>query len=758
MMKVLLLKRLKPLNFDRNQDFSNRLSDLVQDICLLVVLMAIIPFTIQAQQEQWHAVVSPGQYTVAEYSNGKIWCGSSAGGVASYDLNQHSIEVFSRQNEGLLSNNVLSSVVDGQNNLWVGTLNGVSVRQNGIWTQYSRENSSMPLAVVYDLCIDNSGSIWAAGEDGVAVFREGAWTGYNSSNSGMPFTSTKTIAASADGDIIAGAARFQAGQSFARFSENSWSAMPLDGLRETGSYTATNLLFDTDGILWIATERRGVFTWNGSMIFAYDAFNSPFPNTDGINIEYIWDMHQAADGSMVFTANGLFQLHPDRSWSVYRTANDFLPTDYVYGIAEDEQGVFWLSSVSSLISFNGETAVEHTVFPMPLESNHVTDITPLPSGGIAWVGGKGPGIIKGGVVSTWTAENAPFRGEHMISVRATGENNIIAATFGLGVYQYNGSEWRELGGPGQEFEPRFIHTVEVENSTNIIWISTDVGLFRVNGEQVDNFWAGSTSDYPLTRALDVEVLENGDVWVAGYQNGLAVLRNGTWTHVTAENSELLTNNVNEIHKGVGNSLWVTYADQVGISHIGADGAYTTFTTENSDIPFNTAMSIAADGIGNTWFAFPESVGRFDGAEWTFFTEANSGITGIVFQAIAVDADNNVWIGTNANGINFFGSAQTVDVAEHQTPLMSSMIASASIFPNPATETVHVKLQLVNDAPVEVEVVDQSGKVLQVKRQAMQRSGSIATIPLDISALTQGMHFVRLKAGQSYVTLPLVKIK
>ena len=116
----------------------------------------------------------------------------------------------------------------------------------------------------------------------------------------------------------------------------------------------------------------------------------------------------------------------------------------------------------------------------------------------------------------------------------------------------------------------------------------------------------------------------------------------------------------------------------GVSRMGADGTWTTYTAENSALPPGPVFDIALDDWGNKWFGVGATYteGRWvgggvgvlsaDNATWHAYTEEN----GLAFNSvtsIAVDAHGNAWVGTDGRGVSVLwadtGRWETFTVAD-----------------------------------------------------------------------------------------------
>ena len=78
----------------------------------------------------------------------------------------------------------------------------------------------------------------------------------------------------------------------------------------------------------------------------------------------------------------------------------------------------------------------------------------------------------------------------------------------------------------------------------------------------------------------------------------------------------------------------------------------------------------------------------------------------------------------------------------------------SIFPNPANDIVNISLSSLSGDPVLLSVSDITGRVLRTKK-VHNNAADLAT-SFDISALSPGIYFVKVKAGTQQYVIKFVK--
>jgi len=95
-----------------------------------------------------------------------------------------------------------------------------------------------------------------------------------------------------------------------------------------------------------------------------------------------------------------------------------------------------------------------------------------------------------------------------------------------------------------------------------------------------------------------------------------------------------------------------------VAHYNGSG-WVNDTVSKSMWPFGTCIAI--DSHNNKWFGFNQAQGpivnigliEYNGLKWISYDTTNSGIAGNLISSLAIDTLDNVWIGTNANGVSKF---------------------------------------------------------------------------------------------------------
>ena len=304
---------------------------------------------------------------------GNLWVGWVGGGLSRY-LNGH-FETYSAP-AVLPGNTVLSIFEDLDQNLWVGTDNGLlRLSYTGVSILQARSGQALGddstiyenVGTVYE---DREGTIWIANGHLYRVLGQQVvpYTGLPARLSALK---VRTVFDDADGVLWIGTA----GQGVVALGKggirhytesdglvndfirafcqdrhrNLWIGTDGGVARWDGkhfqdfktpeglSYLSVRAIVEAkDGSLWVGTDGGLSLIHNG--VFVRD------PSLDALRGERIWAIHEDAHGVLwVGTrGDGLFRFKDGKLW--HYTAQRGLPNDNIYQILEDRRGNLWMSS------------------------------------------------------------------------------------------------------------------------------------------------------------------------------------------------------------------------------------------------------------------------------------------------------------------------------------------------------------------------------------------------------------------------------
>ncbi len=117
----------------------------------------------------------------------------------------------------------------------------------------------------------------------------------------------------------------------------------------------------------------------------------------------------------------------------------------------------------------------------------------------------------------------------------------------------------------------------------------------------------------------------------------------------------------------------------------------------------------------------------------------------------------IYAATHGRGIFRDETYGTVGVEENTANGGSAITGTLTIYPNPASDYVSVSFDLENNTPVQVNIYDLSGKLVQQSSESGLNSGK-QTVRLNTQTLTRGTYLVKMVAGNEISTAKLIIVK
>ncbi len=143
--------------------------------------------TVLSQNPEWINYTNGQDINSIAIEDDYLWAGTT-GGLVKLNKTTGESTFYNKANSGLPGNNISSIAIDGNNNKWIGTSNGLAKFDGTNWTIYNKSNSGLPTNEIICLAIDDSGNKWIGTYyGGLIKYDNTEWTIYNRSNSGLPF-------------------------------------------------------------------------------------------------------------------------------------------------------------------------------------------------------------------------------------------------------------------------------------------------------------------------------------------------------------------------------------------------------------------------------------------------------------------------------------------------------------------------------------------------------------------------------------------
>ncbi len=205
--------------------------------------------------------------------------------------------------------------------------------------------------------------------------------------------------------------------------------------------------------------------------------------------------------------------------------------------------------------------------------------------------------------------------------------------------------------------PGYLISAMLEDSNGMMWIATDKGLCRFDGEHleiydlIDSIFTGAQAN--VTSMLEDK---KGRIWVYTSEKGIYVidLQAGVVSNVIFSN------------QGINNIFYSMIMDSRDLIWVGTlrDGIYIIDPNDNTyrhtpqlrpEDNGNT-QNLAEDGKGNIWVGSPTGLSVINFDEGTIQTvEHQKEFSLVSVNGLFIDSEDRIWIGTAENGVSIIDS-------------------------------------------------------------------------------------------------------
>ncbi len=597
---------------------------------LCVLMLALCGIVAEAASARLFTGSNSHINQITQDHAGYIWIATDHG-LTRFD--GHNVKTFIRtvESPSLLNNIVLSVIEDSNNDIWVGTYDGIQ-KFNRATETFETPRLNYPgvpeFTYVNSIIEDSKGNIWfTTSRSGLICFTAGErkpmW--YITTNSAIGSDKTTVVFEDKFGNIWIGTN--DSGITVFNPSNNTMTHHahnPSDDSTLSG-----NMIYSiaqaNDGQLYIASLDGGVDSYNyRTHKFTRKAIPVPgkafvLKNNPERNIMYI-----GTDGDGLyaydFTARQLSPMLPDVRDFDIRHAK-------VHDVITDRQGNVWASIYQHgalMIPDRNDEAVHYGYNPFnPLKNigtNPVLSVMKDRDDRL-WIGTDGDGIYH-------TDANGNFRHLHgndvesnvVMSIFQDSNGRIWAGSYYGGLSRYN--EAADAFVPVRiDVDGRRLTEINTisEDDSGCLWLGTNG-----NGLCVYNPADGSLHRFIHRNEVqpNLQILgnsihsilfdENGNVWIGTSDAGLSMLdrRTGRFEHYNMVNRRLNNNCVYSIVEDRSGNIWV--ATSMGLVSI-SDGK-SSFYNETFGIPEESIYGMVLDNDGNLWFSTTDNLLGFSMAE------------------------------------------------------------------------------------------------------------------------------------------------
>ncbi len=196
--------------------------------------------------------------TITQDRKGNIWCGTNDAGIVSYNPKTGQSVHYGREQTGLRSDVVVSSVTMQDGTMYFGTFNGGMVRyKDGQWKTYEATDGGLSSNSIWSLAScqqDGTGKLLIATLGGgfqVMDTQTETFSTYNTSNSKIANNYLGSVSLTKDQGVLLGSS-----QNFSVFNLRTKQFTNYDRTKDGQSFISPSIndaVMDSRGIFWLAT-------------------------------------------------------------------------------------------------------------------------------------------------------------------------------------------------------------------------------------------------------------------------------------------------------------------------------------------------------------------------------------------------------------------------------------------------------------------------------------------------------------------------
>lgn len=360
--------------------------------------------------------------------------------------------------DGLPDTSATSMVQTEDGYLWIGTFDGL-VRFNGtdFLTVNSASATGFPGNGVVNLHLDKTRRLWVSTLEGLGVRENGTWRVLDGKE-GWTGGYVRTFAERANGDLLF--TTFEG--TLAEFSNGQFRNLPVPGEQGRGHFG-----YADSGGRWWAVQHGFIGWWNGGTWTA--AMPPPLTKPSGIVAV------GAEDGGM-WLLEGNLLLKLSGGLEVKRTVLPDASDDY-WGLMEDHLGQVWVcTSGTGLLRISPDGRVRRWTTANGLAAQSLRFTFEDREKNI-WVGTNGGGLQRFSPkrLRSFTPNNAGRPNFSSVSARKAG--GVWLASYGQGLFRLDGDGLQSMSPPGESL-PAAVQSV-LEDTAGRVWIGSYGGGFHV---------------------------------------------------------------------------------------------------------------------------------------------------------------------------------------------------------------------------------------------------------------------------------------
>jgi len=253
--------------------------------------------------------------------------------------------LYTQQNSALPWDMTRAVARDSDNNIWIGTDNGVVRIEDGQWKVFNAQNSNIKSTkydpktteTISDIEVDKKNNKWFIAGWDVYKYDNKNWTIYDSINS--PINWARTIFVDKSNNVW-----FTSWDGIAKYDGTKWSVINTKN-SELPSNKTLGVFVDSRDRLWIGTFEGNIMIENGK--------TTKFTDKDSpLSKAYISQMYEDKQGNLWFdlynskgSDEGMYILRKNATWEriQYTNPDMFVKNSINYFLLDEDKNVLWIA-------------------------------------------------------------------------------------------------------------------------------------------------------------------------------------------------------------------------------------------------------------------------------------------------------------------------------------------------------------------------------------------------------------------------------
>lgn len=397
--------------------------------------------------------------TIKISSDGKVWFATTGDGVLIFQNNK-----FSKltERDGLVHNIVYSMEIDGANNLWFGTQDGVSKYDGRRFTNFTIK-SGLSASIVLTIFKDAENNLWFGTRDGgVNKLTSEKFVTFDESV-GLVNNAPYAIAENNNGEIFVGT-----GKGLSLISNGEIKNFTNDNGLPSNSITS--LAKGSDGSIWIATF-NGAARYSNGRITKYNKAN-------GFTDDIIGAVFKDRAGNIWLGSDAEGAYRYDGISFKNFSEDDGLIDNTIYGVCQDKKGDIWFAGYNKgVCRYDGKRFYDFPEVNKILSQAKVYTISASNDGRV-WIGTQNSGffIYNDGKFTQYTTDNGLSNNVCYFFVHDNSGNTWIGTNRGLN--KFDGTSFTNYTVKSGIVTNEFNVGAGFKDSKGFLWFGTVKGLMR----------------------------------------------------------------------------------------------------------------------------------------------------------------------------------------------------------------------------------------------------------------------------------------